>query len=94
MQRDHFVHEYGPRALSTTVTAMLMPSHEVSKRTETTRRIGAQQIVRHLAAGEWGKLSDSDRAIIGGCLGRMIANAERQGVDVIYPVSEVVDSPE
>lgn len=93
MTHGNNVDKFGPTPLSSIITAQLMPDQGVSERTEATRRIGAQHLLKHLVAGEWGGLSEFDITILGSCLGRIIANAERQGVDVIYPVAHEIDSP-
>ena len=92
MANDYNVQDYSPLPLSVCVTARLMLDQDVSERTDATRRIGAQHLMKHLIAGEWGELHDFDKAILGSCIGRIIANAERQGVDVIPPVVHEVDS--
>lgn len=92
MARNYNVQDYAPMPLSACVTARLMPDQDVSERTDTTRRIGAQQLMNHLIAGEWGGLHDFDKTILGSCLRRIITNAERQGVEVIYPVVQAVNS--
>lgn len=68
------------------VTCIEMPDDSsVSDRTQATRRIGGFNMLVHLAQGE---LDSSSRDEMGAFLGRVIANAERQGVVIEVPVSQ------
>lgn len=65
-------------AIASMVTASIMPDRGVSARTEATRAAGASVILEHLMGGEWGA-DDYSKQVVGEFLGRVIANAERQG---------------
>ena len=92
MSTEFNFHEYAPRPLCTTVVASYMPPQEVSERTNTARRIGAEIILNHLLDGEWGTLDNRDKAMLGNFLYRIIANAKRHGVEVAQPNKDA-DTP-
>ena len=65
--------------LANIITCREMPNADVSARTQATRTIGALNMMVHLAEGEW---SPSSREDMGEFLGRIVANAQRQGIEV------------
>lgn len=71
--------------LANLVTCFEMPDDsKVSDRTQATRRIGAFNMLAHLAESD---LDPSSMDEMGAFLGRVIANAERQGVVIDAQVS-------
>lgn len=64
--------------LSDELACLEMPNDiSVSLRTQNTRRIGASIMLEHLLGGEW---DQSSREEVREFLGRVLANAERQGI--------------
>ena len=59
-----------------------MPDQDVGERTATTKEIGAYEILRGLASGEWELLRDQHQRDVGEFLGRVVYNARRQGIVV------------
>jgi len=67
-------------ALAQTIVAWKMPNMEVSERTDATRRIGASVMLEELMGGDIKMDTQYGREILGEVLGRIVANAERNGI--------------
>jgi len=72
-------------ALASIVTSWEMPGFDISDRTQTTRRIGALEMMKHLVEGDW---EPDSGEVMREFIGRVLLNAERQGISV-EPVPNV-----
>jgi hypothetical protein len=80
------IEELPSRVLANMVTCVEMPDDDgVTERTQTTRQIGAYGMMMHLAEGEW-EVSFQDE--MKEFLGRVVANAARQGIALELPRPE------
>jgi len=80
MSKSLEIEDYGTSPLASMVTGYLMPDQNVSDRTQRAYEIGACEMMIHLASGEWELEIETGKGLIAEFLGRVIANAERQGV--------------
>ena len=71
--------EFNDLALASVVTSWEMPDFDISDRTQATRRIGALEMMKHLIEGDW---EPDSREVMREFLGRVVTNAERQGISV------------
>lgn len=71
--------EFNDPALASVVTSWEMPDFDISDRTQATRRIGAFKMMVHLLEGDW---KPGSREVMREFLGRVVTNAERQGINV------------
>jgi len=64
-----------------------MPETDVSERTHRSYTTGAYLMLKHLAEDNLTKFDmlDTEKALIGECLGRIVANAEAQGIFLTIP---------
>lgn len=65
--------------LANILTCMEMPDSGVTDRTQATRTVGAYNMLVHLAEGEW---DPSSREELIEFIGRIVTNAERQGMSM------------
>jgi len=77
--------EFNDPALASVVTSWEMPDFDISDRTQATRRIGAFEMMKHLIEGDW---QPNSQEAMREFIGRVITNAERQGISV-EPVPNV-----
>ena len=63
--------------------------YSASERTLATRSIGENMVLRQLIAGDWEVGTDFDKQIISELLGRIVTNAERQGININIEGTEV-----
>lgn len=80
-EQDYRFRAHGDKALASHITAIIMPDLDVSERTESTYRVGAQIVLSQLAGGDWGSSLGPEfyKQLMEEFLGRVVANAERQG---------------
>ncbi|MGI9027665.1 MAG: hypothetical protein ACR2FM_02375 [Candidatus Saccharimonadales bacterium] len=73
---------YADRPLAVMLTSVFMPETEVSPRTDTTYRTGAEIMLKHLMAGDWNSnhASPAYNEFMGEFMSRVLKNARRQGV--------------
>ncbi len=70
------------RAIAAILTCSLMPPEITSEQTQNTHTIGAFIMLDHLASGEWDLTSEQTTPFIKEFLGRVIANAKKQDINV------------
>ncbi len=69
--------EFNDPALAAVVVSWEMPGFDLSDRTQATRRIGALEMMKHLVEGDW---EPNNQEVMREFLGRVITNAERNGI--------------
>jgi hypothetical protein len=93
MATDLHYERAGDTPLASIFTATMMPDVDVSERTYVAYKSGANRLMHHLIAEDWEHLGDYDRQLIGVTIGRIIANAERQGVPISNPAASGFRGP-
>lgn len=71
-------------ALAQTIVAWKMPDMDVTERTDATRRIGASIMLEELMGGDVRMDTQYGREILGEVLGRIVANAEQNGIVIQF----------
>jgi len=79
------------QAIAVLLTYSIMPPEIASERTQTTHAIGAFIMLEHLAGGEWDLTSKQTAPFIQEFLGRVMANARRQGIAI---PTDLVEAPQ
>lgn len=91
---------YGDVPLVSIATGYVLPESTVSDRTARMYEIGSFKTLLHMATGDF--LHDVDKPLLGELIGRIVTNAERQGIEIpdagtrrhTPPVSESLVQPD
>jgi hypothetical protein len=76
------ISKFPDKVLTPSILDAVMPDQYLSERTEVTRTIGADIMLKALMSGDFRFISEYDKSVFGEFLGRVVTNAERQGIEL------------